>query len=128
MWRWAETQTASGGQPVYGYMFAREHPYAPGISFTDHDTRTAGVYHASDIVYWTGNLDAYNAYRHTRNWTEADRQLSNQLMDVAIAFAHTGKPQTAAVPAVRFDPANARVVELNTSGWLIGPAVRISRF
>lgn len=115
MRRWAAGQGVHGKQPVYAYLFSRVHPYVPGIRFIDHDPQTAGAYHAGDIVYFTGNLDAFNVYRTTRNWTPWDRTLGGRMTDMVVAFARTGNPGTAAVAPPRYDPRDEQVVELGDS-------------
>lgn len=89
---WARAQAATGRAPVYAYLFSRVHPYAPGISFSDHDPKTVGAYHSGDIPYWLGTQDAFNMFRVTRDWTQADRALSDQMSSAIVAFAATGNP------------------------------------
>jgi para-nitrobenzyl esterase len=89
---WARAQAATGKAPVYAYLFSRVHPYAPGITFSDHDPKTVGAYHSGDIPYWLGTQDAFNLFRVTRNWTEADRALSDQMSTAIVTFATTGNP------------------------------------
>ena len=89
---WARAQTATGKSPVYAYVFSRVHPYAPGVAFSDHDPKTVGAYHTGDVPYWLGTLDALNMFRVTRNWTDADRALSDSMSDAIVAFATTGNP------------------------------------
>lgn len=115
MWNWAVAQTARHGQPVYAFMFSHPHPFVPGITFVGFDPKTAGVSHSSDIPYWAASLDSMNWFRHTRDFGPDDRKLSDEMSDVVVAFAKTGVPKTNVVPAVRFDPANARLVELDTA-------------
>jgi para-nitrobenzyl esterase len=87
-------QTFSGlGVPTWIYDYARVHPYAPGVSFSDQNPATAGAYHTADIPYWFGTQDAYNRFRTTRVWTAWDRQLSGMMIDALIGFAATGKPK-----------------------------------
>ncbi|MDB6011935.1 MAG: para-nitrobenzyl esterase [Gammaproteobacteria bacterium] len=92
---WARAQTATGKSPVYAYVFSRVHPYAPGVAFSDHDPKTVGAYHTGDVPYWLGTLDALNMFRVTRNWTDADRALSESMSDAIVAFATTGNPNRA---------------------------------
>ena len=53
-----------------------------------------GAWHSSDLWYWFGTLD--NGWRP---WTERDRQLSEQMVGYLTAFAKTGKPDPAGLPA-----------------------------
>lgn len=89
---WARAQNANGSAPVYAWLFDRVHPYHPGISFADHDPATVGAYHTADVPYWLGTLDSLNRFRVTRDWTPADRALSEAMMDRLVTFARTGKP------------------------------------
>ena len=114
---------------VYIDMYDRKHPYAPGIEIADQDTATVGAYHNGDTVYWFDNLGAYNAIRHTRDWTAWDRTLAEDMSDSLIAFAKTGNPATAAVKWPAWSAANdvfvdfgdtIKVEPFNTKGmaWL----------
>jgi para-nitrobenzyl esterase len=75
--------------------FSQKHPYAPGVQIADQDPATIGAYHTADIPYWFGTQDAYNKFRVTRNWTAWDRDLSERMSAMLIAFANTGDPSTA---------------------------------
>ena len=89
---WARAQAATGKAPAYVYMFSRVHPYVPGITFADHDPNRVGAYHAGDVPYWLGTLDTLNLFRVTRNWTDQDRKLAEEMTDAIVAFATTGDP------------------------------------
>ncbi len=92
MWRWSQAQTEHLTWPAFPYVFARAHPYTTGITFADHDPKTAGVYHTADVPYWLGTLDALNFYRETRTYTAFDRALSNAMQQAIVSFARTGTP------------------------------------
>ena len=109
---WAGYQARPGRQPAFGYMFSRVHPYAPGVKFIDHDPATVGAYHAGDIVYWFGNLDAFNAFRTTRNFTEADRSLSETMSNMIVAFATRGDPSVPGATVPRYDARDEKLIEL----------------
>ncbi len=79
---------------TYMTAFARKHPYVPGVRIADQDIATVGAYHTSEVPYYFGTQDAYNAFRPTRNWTPWDRELSAKLTASLIAFARTGNPST----------------------------------
>jgi para-nitrobenzyl esterase len=103
---WARAQSGSGKSPVYVYLFSRVHPYAPGISFSDHDPKTVGAYHTGDVPYWLGTLDSLNLFRTTRNWGDFDRKLADTMSGAIVAFATTGSPNPAGSsdwPAYRAD-------------------------
>jgi para-nitrobenzyl esterase len=91
---WARMQAANGVAPVHAYWFDRRHPYTPGVAFSDLDPATTGVNHTDDVAYWLGTFDSMNAVRRTRDWTAADRALSDRMQRALIAFATTGDPGT----------------------------------
>ena len=94
----ASLQAKYNKSAAYIMVFARKHPYTPGVKIADQDIATIGAYHASEIPYLFGTLDAYNMFRPTRNWTPHDRDLSEKMTAALIAFANTGNPATSAVP------------------------------
>jgi para-nitrobenzyl esterase len=55
-----------------------------------------------DVPYFLGTYEAFNLFRRTRDWTAWDRELSNAMQDVVIAFAKTGDPSTSAVHFTRY--------------------------
>ena len=106
MRNWARAQSGSGKAPVYAYLFSRVHSYAPGVVFSDHDPRTVGAYHTGDVPYWLGTLDSLNLFRTTRDWTDYDRKLADQMSGAIVSFATTGNPASNATgpwPAYRAD-------------------------
>ncbi|MBC2653581.1 carboxylesterase/lipase family protein [Novosphingobium aerophilum] len=112
---WATAQTRHGKAPVYSYEFARAHSYAPGVTFSDLDPATAGAYHTSEVPFWLGTLDSFNRYRHTRDWTPADRAFSRAMTRALVSFARTGKPISADMTWPTFDPAKPRLVLLGAT-------------
>lgn len=111
---WARAQNRSGRAPVYGYLFARRQPYAPGITFSDHDPATVGAYHTGDVPYWLRTRDALNLFRPTRVWEPADQSLENEMAGALLAFARTGAPQSVLIgnwPA--FSPDRPRLTLLD---------------
>lgn len=109
---WAVAQRAHGRAPVYSYMFARPHSYAPKVKFPDLDPATAGSYHTSEVPFWLGTLDSFNRFRTTRAWTAADRAFSSAMTDSLVAFARSGNPDTPALQWPDFDPSHPRLLEL----------------
>lgn len=97
MFDWAQAQHESGTAPVYAYMFARRQPYAPGITFSDHDPATVGAYHTGDVPYWLRTRDALNMFRATRIWEPADQSLEEEMAGALLSFARTGVPASARI-------------------------------
>ena len=110
---WARAQAKFSRSPAYAYFFARRQPYAPGITFIDHDPATAGAYHSAEIPYFLRSRDSLNLFRQTRIWEEVDVALEEDMGQLLVSFARDGKPTSARVrnwPA--FDPKQPRVVAL----------------
>jgi para-nitrobenzyl esterase len=112
---WAIAQAAHGKAPVYLFLYSRVHPYIPGVHIADQDPATIGAYHTSDVPYWFGTLDSLNLIRPTRNWTAADRDLSQRMMDTLISFAKTGNPATDRTPWPAWTPQKEQLVEFGDS-------------
>jgi para-nitrobenzyl esterase len=91
----AVLQSQYAKSKAYIDTYSRKHPYVPGVKIADQDTATIGAYHTADIPYWFGTQDAFNMFRPTRNWTAWDRELSERMSAMLIAFANTGDPSTA---------------------------------
>ncbi|MBU6167060.1 MAG: carboxylesterase family protein [Alphaproteobacteria bacterium] len=106
---WAGAQ-ARAGSPAYVWLFARRQPYAPGITFSDHDAATAGAYHTGDVPYWFQTLDSLNLFRTTRNWTAQDRALAQTMSDMLVRFVRGEAPSP---DWPRFDPAKPRLMWLD---------------
>lgn len=115
MRQWAEAQRLRGRAPVFSYMFAHPHSYAPGVKFSDLDPATAGAYHTSEVPFWLDSLDSFNLFRKTRAWTPVDRRLSSQMIDSLVAFARNGNPNTVALQWPAFAGPQPRLVELGTT-------------
>ena len=98
MHQWAQAQAATGNSPAYVYLFSRVHPYVAGVSFSDHDPLTVGAYHTGDVPYWLGTLESLNLFRKTRNWSDADRALSEVMSGAIVAFASSGNPNHSGAP------------------------------
>jgi para-nitrobenzyl esterase len=79
---------------TYVDLFARKHPYVPGVVISDQNPQTIGAYHTADVPYWFGTFAAFNLFRPTRAWTDADRDLSETMMGALIALADHGDPAT----------------------------------
>jgi para-nitrobenzyl esterase len=113
MANWAGAQAKHSRSPAYAYFFTRRQPYAPGITFIDHDPATAGAYHSGEIPYFLRTRDSLNLFRQTRIWEDVDVQLEDDMSALLVSFARDGKPTS---PRVRewpaFEPARPRVVSL----------------
>ncbi len=90
----AELQDQYGESRAYITVFARKHPYHPGVEIADQDPETIGAYHTSEVPYYFGTQDKFNMFRTTRDWTPWDRELSEEMTATLIAFANTGDPST----------------------------------
>jgi para-nitrobenzyl esterase len=113
MRQWARAQAVTGKQPAYAYFFSRVHPYASGVTFSDHDPRTVGAYHTGDVPYWLETLDSLNLLRKTRDWSDADRALSYAMSNALIAFASSGNPNQPGAPDwPRYESRRERILEL----------------
>jgi para-nitrobenzyl esterase len=87
-WRWLEAQVATGGKPVYRYLFALGNP---GDRF---HTPAVGTFHSDDIEYVFGALDS----RPEAVLRPEDRKLSNEFQTYWTNFARTGDPNGPGVP------------------------------
>jgi para-nitrobenzyl esterase len=105
-----ELQAKYQKSPTYITVFSRKHPYVPGVQIADQNTATIGAYHTSEVPYYFGTQDAYNMFRPTRNWTPWDRELSQKMTAVLIAFANTGNPSTADVKWPAWSAASEKYV------------------
>ena len=91
---WADHQRRFGTAPAYAYLFTRRQPYAPGVTFSDHDPDTVGAYHTGDVPYWLRTRDSLNLFRTTRNWQPGDLSLEREMSDALLSFARTGVPSS----------------------------------
>lgn len=89
----AVIQDDVNGSPTYVSMFSKKHTFGD-FDYADIDEATVGAYHTADIPFWFGTLEAFNKFNNGRNWGDADRALSNDMMDSLVAFASTGNPAT----------------------------------
>jgi para-nitrobenzyl esterase len=122
MANWARAQAKFSSSPAYAYFFTRRQPYAPGITFVDHDPATAGSYHSAEIPYFLRTRDSLNLFRQTRIWEDVDVALEEDMAALLVSFARTGKPRSARVPEWPvFDSVRPRVVslgaEIEIAGW-----------
>ena len=110
---WARAQAEFSTSPAYVYFFTRRQPYAPGISFVDHDPATAGAYHSGEIPYFLRTRDSLNLFRKTRIWEDVDAALEDDMAALLVSFARDGKPKSARVPSwPKFASERPRIVSL----------------
>ena len=122
MANWARAQAKYSRAPAYAYFFARRQPYAPAITFIDHDPATAGAYHSAEIPYFLRTRESLNLFRQTRIWEDVDVELERDMAALLVSFAHDGTPKSARVPKWPvFDPTRPRVVsfgaEIGVVDW-----------
>jgi para-nitrobenzyl esterase len=108
---WARAQAEFSQAPAYAYFFVRRQPYAPGITFVDHDPATAGAYHSGEIPYFLRTRESLNLFRKTRNWEDVDAALEDDMAALLVSFARDGKPKSARVPSwPKFTATRPRIV------------------
>jgi len=113
MANWARAQAKYSRSPAYAYFFSRRQPYAPGITFIDHDPATAGAYHSAEIPYFLKTRESLNLFRQTRIWEDVDVALEEDMTSLLLSFARDGEPRSKRVPRwPAFDAAQPRVVSL----------------
>jgi para-nitrobenzyl esterase len=94
---WARMQMKTGKSPAYLYYFTH---VPPGLEHY-------GAHHASEIAYVFGT---------GRNWTDADRQLSEQISSYWANFAKTGNPNGKGLPAwPKYDEKKDLAMHLDTT-------------
>jgi para-nitrobenzyl esterase len=113
----AQAQAKYNKSAAYINLFARKHPYAPGVKIADQNVDTIGAYHTADVPYWFGTFDAFNLFRTTRNWTDYDRELSQTMIASLIALAATGLPE---VKGLKWPAWSARSEQYAVLGDKIG--------
>jgi len=81
-WKWLDTHSATSGQPVYHYLYARPRPGA------------RGAVHSAEIEYALGNLRTNSAYA----WTADDEKVSEMMESYFEQFIKTGDPNRRGLP------------------------------
>ena len=82
-WKWLEAHAATGGRPVYRYLYARPRPGAQG-----------GAVHSAEIEYALGNLATNTVY----TWTADDEKVSSIMESYFANFIATGDPNGSGLP------------------------------
>jgi para-nitrobenzyl esterase len=79
---------ARNGYSAYLYHFSHPQPLRASAGYDEIDTASGlGTFHSSQYPYIFGTLDVLN-----RDWTHADRMLSDTLQSYWVAFAYSGSP------------------------------------
>jgi para-nitrobenzyl esterase len=89
-WKWLELHAATGGVPVFRYLFDQPMPTASGPPPPDDP----GAAHAMDIEYVFETLDS----RHLA-WRDEDRRVADLTAAWWTSFAKTGDPNGPGLPA-----------------------------
>jgi para-nitrobenzyl esterase len=89
-WKWLELHAATGGVPVYRYLFDQPMPTDSGPPPADDP----GAAHAMDIEYVFETLDS----RHLA-WRDVDRTVADLTATLFTNFAKRGDPNGPGVPA-----------------------------
>ncbi len=89
-WKWLELHAATGGVPVYRYLFDQPMPTDSGPPPADDP----GAAHAMDIEYVFETLDS----RHLA-WRDVDRKVADVTATMWTNFAKRGDPNGPGVPA-----------------------------
>lgn len=92
-WKWEELHARTGGQPVYGYVFAQPRPCALA-DCGKSPARAVGAVHSAEIEYALGNL----ATNHVYAWTADDHRVSELMQSYFASFVKTGNPNGPGVP------------------------------
>jgi len=99
-WAWLDAHAATGGSPVYCYLYAHPRPAtvpAPtqaGQPAEQPAPPAAGAVHSAEIEYALGNL----ATNHVFAWTPDDEKVSATMESYFANFVRTGNPNGAGLP------------------------------
>jgi para-nitrobenzyl esterase len=99
-WKWTDLHAATGGKPVYRYLYARPRPQtkaAPAAASGTNAPRPAaarGAVHSAEIEYAMGNLATNNVYA----WSPDDYKVSEVMQGYFANFVKTGNPNGTGLP------------------------------
>jgi para-nitrobenzyl esterase len=91
-WKWIDRAAATGGKPVYRYLYA--HPRPPAVGATGNQPPPMGAGHSWEIEYALGNLHTNNVYA----WTADDDKVSATMQAYFASFIKTGDPNGKGLP------------------------------
>jgi para-nitrobenzyl esterase len=91
-WKWIDRATATGGKPVYRYLYA--HPRPPMVGATGNQPAPEGAAHSWEIEYALGNLHSNTVYA----WTAEDDKVSATMEAYFANFIKTGDPNGKGLP------------------------------
>ena len=91
-WKWIDRATATGGEPVYRYLYA--HPRPPVVGSTGNQPPASGAGHSWEIEYALGNLHSNTVYA----WTPDDDKVSATMQGYFANFIKTGNPNGKGLP------------------------------
>ena len=86
-WQWLQLHRTSTRAPIYGYHFNHTSPYTPIAS------------HVTEIPFVFGTLTPQRVIGSTTPPAEADRALSETMMDYWVNFATSGDPNGPGLPS-----------------------------
>jgi para-nitrobenzyl esterase len=92
-WKWIDRATATGGKPVYRYLYA--HPRPPAVGAAGNQPPPMGAGHSWEIEYALGNLHTNTVYA----WTADDDKVSNTMEAYFANFIKNGDPNGKGLPA-----------------------------
>jgi para-nitrobenzyl esterase len=92
-WKWIDRATATGGKPVYRYLYA--HPRPPAVGATGNQPAPEGAAHSWEIEYALGNLHTNTVYA----WTADDDKVSSTMEAFFANFIKTGNPNGRGLPS-----------------------------
>jgi len=92
-WKWIDRAEATGGQPVYRYLYA--HPRPPAVDAKGDQAPPMGAGHSWEIEYALGNLHTNTVYA----WTADDDKVSATMEAYFANFIKTGNPNGKGLPS-----------------------------
>jgi para-nitrobenzyl esterase len=91
-WKWIDRAAATGGKPVYRYLYA--HPRPPAVGASGSQPPPMGAAHSWEIEYALGNLHTNTVYA----WTAEDDKVSATMEAYFANFIKTGDPNGKGLP------------------------------